>query len=107
MKSLAGVETFDAGIDMPKPAHAAVFVAGDMTVFVPLEGLVDFGAERQRIAAELAKAQEDLSRLTKKLANEGFLAKAAPEIIEKDRTKAAELGAMVAKLTGQLSELAD
>ena len=44
MKTLAGVETFGAGTDTPKPAHAAVFVAGDMTVYVPLEGLVDFAA---------------------------------------------------------------
>ncbi len=107
MKSLAGVAEFAAGVDAVKPPHSAVFVAGDMTVFVPLEGLVDFEAERQRIATESAKAQEELSRLTKKLANEGFLAKAAPEIIEKDRAKAAELGATVARLTGQLGELAD
>jgi valyl-tRNA synthetase len=94
-------------VDAVKPAHSAVFVAGDMTVFVPLEGLVDFAAERARIASELGKAHEDLGRLTKKLSNEGFLAKAAPEIIEKDRAKAEELSAMVAKLTGQLAELAD
>lgn len=107
MKSLAGVTKFGAGVDAEKPPHSAVFVAGDMTVFVPLEGLVDFSAERQRISAELARAQEDLGRITKKLSNEGFLAKAAPEIIEKDRAKAAELSAAVAKLTGQLGELAE
>jgi valyl-tRNA synthetase len=107
MKSLAGVSDFGAAVDAVKPPHSAVFVAGDMTVFVPLEGLVDFAAERQRIATELAKAQDELGRLTKKLSNEGFLAKAAPEIIEKDRAKAGELSATVAKLTGQLGELAD
>jgi len=107
MKSLAGVSGFGAGVDTPKPPHSAVFVAGEMTVYVPLEGLVDFAAERQRIATELARTQEDLSRLTKKLSNEGFLAKAAPEIIEKDRSKAGELSATVTKLTGQLGELAD
>ena len=78
-----------------------------VTVYVPLEGLVDFAAERQRISAELARAQEDLGRISKKLANEGFLSKAAPEIIEKDRAKAAELSATVVKLTGQLGELAE
>ncbi|MDO8847499.1 MAG: valine--tRNA ligase [Coriobacteriia bacterium] len=107
MKSLAGVTDFSAGVDAVKPPHSAVFVAGDMTVFVPLEGLVDFAAERARIAAELARAEEDLGRLTKKLSNEGFLAKAAPEIIEKDRAKAGELSATITKLTGQLAELAD
>jgi len=45
--------------------------------------------------------------VNKKLSNEGFLAKAAPEVIEKDRTKAAELAETVATLTAQLGELAD
>jgi valyl-tRNA synthetase len=78
-----------------------------MTVYVPLEGLVDFAAERARVTRELERAQEELGRLTKKLANEGYLAKAAPEVIEKDRGKAAELGSVVAKLTAQLADLAD
>ncbi|MRR12189.1 valine--tRNA ligase, partial [bacterium] len=67
MQSLAGVERFSAGVDAEKPPHSAVFVAGEMTVYVPLEGLVDFEAERRRIAAELEKAQEELARVTKKL----------------------------------------
>ncbi|MHB1136826.1 MAG: valine--tRNA ligase [Coriobacteriia bacterium] len=107
MKSLAGVETFSAGTDTPRPPHSAVFVAGDMTVFVPLEGLVDFAAERARITTELDRTQTDLDRLTKKLSNEGFLAKAAADIIEKDRARAGELAAIVSKLTGQLVDLAE
>jgi valyl-tRNA synthetase len=107
MASLAGVESFSAGTDTVKPPHSAVFVAGDMTVYVPLEGLVDFAAERARVTRELEKAQDELGRLTKKLANEGFLAKASPEIVEKDRAKATELAATVAQLATQLADLAD
>ncbi|MHB1323830.1 MAG: valine--tRNA ligase [Coriobacteriia bacterium] len=105
MQSLVRVEGFTAGTDVEKPPHAAVFVAGDMTVYVPLEGLVDFVAERARIGAELARVEEELSRVTKKLANEGYLAKAAPDIIEKDRARAEELSATVARLTRQQGEL--
>jgi valyl-tRNA synthetase len=107
MAALAGVTSFAAGTDLKRPAHSAVFVAGDMTVYVPLEGLVDFAAERARVTRELERAQEELGRLTKKLANEGYLTKAAPEVIEKDRGKAAELANVVAKLTAQLADLAD
>lgn len=105
MTSLAGVASFTAGTDIVRPPHSAVFVAGDMTVYVPLEGLVDFAAERERVTRELEKAEAELARLTGKLANEGFLAKAAPEIVEKDRQKAAELERSVAKLAGQLEDL--
>ena len=72
----------------------------------PLEGLVDFDAERARLGNEREKAATELERLEKKLGNEGFLAKAAPEIVEKDRARAAELGEGIAVMDAQLAELA-
>jgi valyl-tRNA synthetase len=107
IRTLAGIGELAIEPDAVKPAHAAVTVAAASEVYVSLEGLVDFAAERARVSAELGKAGDEFTRLTKKLSNEGFLAKAAPEIIEKDRAKAAELSATVATLTAQLSELAD
>jgi valyl-tRNA synthetase len=90
-----------------RPPHASSAVAAGSEVYVSLEGLVDFGAERERIASQLERAQADLDRLTKKLGNEGFLAKAAPDIIEKDRARAGELAATVSKLSAQLADLAE
>jgi len=82
-------------------------VAAGSEVYVSLEGLVDFEAERARITTELGRAEGDLAKLEKKLRNEGFLMKAAPDIIEKDRARAAELAATVSKLKGQLADLAE
>ena len=107
IRTLAGVGELVIGPDVVRPAHAAVAVAAGSEVYVSLEGLVDFAAERKRIAGELEKAESELARVNKKLSNEGFLAKAAPEIIEKDRAKATELAATAAKLSVQLAELAD
>ncbi len=107
IRALAGVSDLLIGADVTKPPHAAVAVAASSEVYVSLEGLVDFAAEHARVGAELAKAQEDLGRISKKLANEGYLAKAAPEIIEKDRAKAEELSGAVAKLTDQLADLSE
>ena len=107
IRTLAGIGELVIAPDVVKPAHAAVAVAASSEVYVSLEGLVDFAAERQRVARELEKAQTDLERLARKLANEGFLSKAAPEVIERDRARAEELTGTVAKLTGQLVELAD
>ncbi len=71
-----------------------------------LSGLVDFDAEKKRIERELAKLTADAAKLEKKLSNPGFLAKAAPEIIEKDRSKLASVNSDAARLTEQLAELA-
>ena len=107
IRALAGVGELVIGADVGRPPHAAVSVAAGSEVYVSLEGIVDFAAERTRVTAELARAEDELARVDRKLANEGFLAKAAPEIVEKDRAKAAELAGTVAKLAAQLAELAD
>ena len=107
IKTLAGIGRLDVGTDTVRPPHASVVVAAGSEVYVSLEGLVDFVAERARIAVELDRAQTDLDRLTKKLSNEGFLAKAAADIIEKDRARAEDLAATVSKLIGQLADLAE
>ena len=67
----------------------------------------DPAAERDRIGKRHEAASVELEKLDRKLANEGFLAKAAPEIVEKDRTKAAELRDTVLSLQAQLLELAE
>ncbi|MBA4370981.1 MAG: valine--tRNA ligase, partial [Coriobacteriaceae bacterium] len=107
LHELAGAGSLLVAADAVKPPHAAVAVAGGVELYVPLEGLVDIAAERERASKELHKAAEELERLTRKLANEGFLAKASAEVIDKDRAKAAELAEAVAKLTAQISDLAD
>ena len=44
--------------------------------------------------------------MEKKLSNPGYLAKAKPEIIEKDKAKHAELEAKLDLLASQIAELA-
>ena len=107
IRALAGIGGFEVGEDVVRPPHASSAVAAGSEVYVSLEGLVDFGAERERIASQLERTQADLDRLTKKLGNEGFLAKASPDIIEKDRARAGELAATVSKLSAQLADLAE
>jgi len=68
---------------------------------------VDIGAERGRVARELDRTRAEHERLTRKLGNEGFLAKAAPEVIEKDRGRADELQQQLATLEAQHADLAD
>ena len=107
LRSLAGVGTLTVDATATKPPHAAVAVAAGAELYIPLEGLVDFAHERARVAKDLAAASTDLERLTKKLSNEGFLAKASAEVIAKDRARAEDLADSVGKLTAQLAELAD
>jgi valyl-tRNA synthetase len=84
LKELAGatVEALDL-----RPSGAATLVAGGQEMVVPLEGIVDFGAELQRLDKVLAKADKDVSQLEKRLASKGFRMRAPPEVVEEVQTK--------------------
>jgi valyl-tRNA synthetase len=107
IRGLAGIGALTVASDAAKPAHSAVAVALGAEIFVPLEGLVDFEHERARVEKDLASVVVEGQRLAAKLGNAGFLAKAAPEIVEKDRERAAALAVQAVKLEGQLAELSD
>ena len=91
--------------DAQKPAESACVVAHGCEVYCVLTGLIDFEAERARLTKERATLQKDETKFAKKLSNPGFLAKAAPEIVEKDTAKLAELRDKLARVEEQLAEL--
>ena len=73
----------------------------------PLEGLVDIDAERNRLAAELADAEQALERLGARLSDAQFLEKAPEEVVERERDRqraTEERKARLQELLTQLSE---
>jgi valyl-tRNA synthetase len=90
LKKLAKLETvrvLAAGEEAPLSATALV---GDMQVLVPMAGLIDKDAELARLDKEIARFDGEVSRVGAKLGNVGFVDKAPPEVIEKERSKMAE-----------------
>ncbi|MGE5591817.1 MAG: valine--tRNA ligase [Bacillota bacterium] len=74
-----------------KPEQAAAAVAGGLEIYLPLKGLIDLDKERERLQKEKAATALELEKLTAKLGNPGFLAKAPAEVVAKDRGRADEL----------------
>ena len=102
---MANLGELTIAADAVKPAESSIALAAGLEVYIVLSGLVDFEAERVRLEKERAKVSADAAKLEKKLSNPGFLAKAAPEIVEKDRAKCAELTDMLARIDEQLAEI--
>ena len=103
--SLAHTSSLTFVSEGEKPAGSSVVLTGNIEVYVVIAGLVDFEAERKRLLAEREKVARDAAKLEKKLSNDGFLAKAAPEIIEKDRTRFEAFSLKLARIDEQLSVL--
>ncbi|WP_027175705.1 valine--tRNA ligase [Desulfovibrio aminophilus] len=85
--SLARLENFQAGPEVKGPRASGTAVVRGNEVFVPLEGVVDFEAELIRVGKQLDKLAQQVSIVEKKLANQGFVAKAPAEVVEKEREK--------------------
>ncbi len=83
----------------------AVALLGEMKILVPLAGLIDVEAECDRLNKQLARVEQDLKKLERKLGNEQFVANAPPEVVAKDRGRADELALKRDQLSAQLQQL--
>ncbi len=92
---------------LDKPAQALTLVVGGVEVYLPLAGMIDLQAERARLEKELAHVENGVARSQKLLSNEGFIAKAPAEVVEKEREKLTQLQDQAQKLRGRLDTLAD
>jgi valyl-tRNA synthetase len=89
IRALAQVEPLRFGPDgSPAGAGQEVSLVLSMgTVTVPLGGLVDLAAERERLSAELEQIAANLGRLSSRLDDEQFLSKAPEEVVERERQR--------------------
>ena len=56
-------------------------------LFLPMKDLVDYDKEAQRLKKDMEKTEAEIERAEKKLANENFVSKAKPEVVQKEREK--------------------
>ena len=87
------------------PKASAQIVLDEATVALPLEGVIDFTAEKARLAKELEKIAKDMAAIDGRLNNPGFVAKAPPEVLEESRDRKSELAARKAKVYEALARL--
>ena len=88
IQSLASIENINLTTGLSeKPSQAVTAVVHGIEIYLPLKGLVDIDKEIARLEKELAKMESEIKRIENKLANEGFVAKAPAEVIEKEKEK--------------------
>ena len=76
-----------------RPRSSATAVIDNATLYVSLEGVIDFQKEAARLRKEIAKVTTELEKVARKLNNANFLSKAPADV--------------VTKVKGQHSEFAD
>jgi valyl-tRNA synthetase len=103
LAKLESVRVLEAGEEAPMSATALV---GEMQVLVPMAGLIDKDAELARLDKEIARLSGEVQRVGGKLSNEGFVAKAPAEVLDKERAKLAEAEQALSKMVEQRGKIA-
>src|SRR5260370_998789 len=88
-----------------RPAESVGALGARVEIYLPLAGLLDISKELERLDKEIAQAQQEIVRLQGKGANEAFVSRAKPEVVEKEREKLAAQEERIGKLKDRRAEL--
>jgi valyl-tRNA synthetase len=94
--------SINEGLDAPRASARAV-LSGGAEVAVPLEGLIDFAQERERLAREREKLQKEAMKLEAQLANPQFSERAPVEKVNETKERLAD----IARRTTALQQMAE
>ena len=97
---LERIEWLAADADTPPAATAIV---GELKLLVPLEGLVDLGAERARLDKEIARVEAEKEKSAVKLSK--FTDKVPAAVVEQERVRLVDWTAQLEGLVAQRAKL--
>ncbi len=100
---LDSVEAYNGDIT-PDMAQA---VFKESTLLLPLKGIVDFAAERERLNKELAGLNKNLEGYARKLGNPSFVERAPVAVVEEEKRRQAEALENKAKVEQALARIAN
>jgi valyl-tRNA synthetase len=84
---------------------ALTAVAGSVVAMLPLAGMVDLDAERDRLRKEIAAAEAERDRARAQLGNEAFVSRAPEKVVEVQRQRLATSEEQIDLLERRLAEL--
>ena len=88
-----------------KPKLSASAVVSGVEIYVPLEGIIDVNLERQRLQKEIDRLEGQIQSIDRKLMNNDFIAKAPPQVLEKEKAKRENFKQTIDKLQGSLKQM--
>ena len=77
----------------------------EASLLIPLKGVVDFAAERERLQKELAGLEQNLAGYERKLSNPSFVERAPAAVVEEEKRRRAEALENKAKVEEALARI--
>ncbi len=104
-EKLAGAGEFSVNENVSDTEGMVTVVTDSARIFMPMGELVDKEKELARLEKERKAAEKDIEFLSKKLNNDGFLAKAPAQQIENERAKLAKAEEKLANINASVEGL--
>jgi valyl-tRNA synthetase len=105
LKSLAKLESISWLKEGEQAAESATSIVGDMSILIPLAGLIDKDAELARLNKNIQKLEQEANRIESKLGNESFVAKAPEAVVNKEKEKLNEAKSALASFKAQADKI--
>jgi valyl-tRNA synthetase len=105
VKMLAGLSEIEVGHDDSRRANSVPVVGSGFEAYLYVRDLIDVDEQVRRLGKNVEKIEKGLAQAERKLASEGFVSKAKPEVVEAERAKAADLRDQLDRTRIVLSEL--
>ena len=105
ISNLAKLQTLTVTGSGERPKASATAVIEGATIFVRLEGVIDFARESGRLEKEINKLDAELAKISKKLENAAFLSKAPPNVVEDVKEKHARFAEKKQKVQANLQRI--
>lgn len=104
-ENLAFASQVDIEEEDPELDNAALIILDNVKVYLPLEGLIDYQAELEKLEKDLDNVHGEIARAEKKLANQGFTANAPEAVVQKERDKLESYQSMLAELQASIEDV--
>ena len=100
--SLAKIDNIEMTEDAKKPSQSATAIVDNMEIFIPLEGIIDFDLEKDRLQKRINELKIHLVNVKKKLENKDFLNRAPENVILHEKEKKENMILELDKITKNL-----
>lgn len=105
VKRLARVDSIELSDTLPELRPAAADVVAGIEVRIPLSNLIDLSKERERLAKELSRKEQEARGLATRLDSHSFRERAPEEVVEKHRARHDQLVSEIGKLRSTLDSI--
>ena len=88
---MAGIGELTVADGAEKPAGSAAAGLSRLEIYLPLEGIVDLGAEKERLGKEIEKLSLECGKIGKRLEDRKFIQRAPADVVDRERERFGEM----------------